>query len=502
MSIKRNWLARREMVVSLAMVALTTAPLSAASSGDSNGTDRPAVQAAPVNVSRLIISYRHQPGLADAAALEALGGAVRYVYRLVPAIAVSLPADAAVAAGALPGVALIEPDVECFAIDINNTWGVERIGGGFAHAQGARGAGVRVGILDTGLDYNHPEFAGRFAGGYNFVGGNGDPMDDHFHGTHVSGTIGAALDLTGVVGAAPEVELYALKVLNARGSGNFADVIAALQWCVDHDIHVTNQSLGSFTNPGQAVENAYNAAWEAGILHVAAAGNFYGIFGVSWPARYDSVIAVGATDRNNNHAAFSDSGPQLELAAPGVDIRSTMPGGGYGLASGTSMASPHVAGAAALVIAAGIADANNNGRVNDEVRDRLGATAIDLGREGRDSLFGFGLVNAQACLAEPMSLQASDLARGQRATFVVSGARGGATVALLYSVSGTGPTPAPQLGVLLSLASPMLAAIGQANANGVATFERTIPANAPTIDVWLQAAAPARVSRVVKRHIN
>ena len=209
-----------------------------------------------------------------------------------------------------------------------------------------------------------------------------------------------------MVGVAPEARLYALKVLDQTGSGDFSNVIAALQWAVDHGVQITNNSYGSSQDPGSIVQAAFDNAAAAGILHVAAAGNSGNCQGtgdsVLFPARYGSVIAVAATDPSDVSPCFSSTGPAVELSAPGVSINSTVPGvpgGGYELLSGTSMASPHVAGTAALVISAGVTDTNGNGRVNDEVRTILDNTAHDLGPAGRDTWYGFGLVDAAAAVA-------------------------------------------------------------------------------------------------------
>jgi hypothetical protein len=182
-------------------------------------------------------------------------------------------------------------------------------------------------------------------------------------------------------------------------------MIAALQWAVDHGIQVTNNSYGSAQSPGLAVQTAFDNAAAAGMLHVAAAGNSGTCEGtgdnVLYPARYASVIAVGATDSADASQCFSSTGPKVELAAPGAVVNSTIPGGGYEMLSGTSMASPHVAGTAALVISTGLADSNGNGRINDEVRQILIATAHDLGIPGRDTWYGYGLVDAAAAVQPP-----------------------------------------------------------------------------------------------------
>jgi subtilisin len=362
---------------------------------------------APGDRVKVLIAFRSAPGAADEALVRGAGGQVRNRFHLVSAIAATLTPEAVAALRANPRVALVEPDVRIFAVDaeLDNSWGVKRINAGTVHAGGNSGTGVKVGIIDTGIDYNHPELAANYAGGWDFVNTDADPFDDNKHGTHVAGTVAAVDNDLGVVGVAPQASLYALKVLDASGSGDFSAVIAALEWAVDHGLQVTNNSYGSTQDPGTLAQQAFDNAAAAGIVNVAAAGNSGNCAGtgdsVTWPARYDSVIAVAATDQNDVSPCFSSTGPKVELAAPGVNVNSTVPGGGFELLSGTSMASPHVAGAAALVIASGIADANSNGRINDEVRAALDNSAHDLGNAGRDTWYGFGLVDVAAAIAGP-----------------------------------------------------------------------------------------------------
>jgi len=258
------------------------------------------------------------------------------------------------------------------------------------------GTGIKVAIIDSGIDYNHSDLDDNYSGGWDFVNGDNNPddpthdgpMDDDGHGTHVAGTVAAEDNESGVVGVAPEAKLYALKALEG-GSGYWSDIMAALQWCVDNGIQVTNNSYGSSGDPGYTVKDAFDNSATAGVLHVAAAGNSGNPPGrgdnVGYPARYLSVIAVAATDQSDKRARFSSTGPDVELAAPGVAINSTLLGGGYGEKNGTSMASPHVAGVAALVWAV------NPGWSNETVRTQLRDTAEDL---GDSSLYGNGLVNA------------------------------------------------------------------------------------------------------------
>lgn len=355
----------------------------------------------------VLIGFNRQPGPAEEALVRRAGGSIKYTYHLVPAIAASLPENAIDALRRNPNVTTIEPDglfhkID-FATELSNTWGVNRIGAGTVHGNGDTGANVKVAIIDSGVDYTHPDLGGclddacKVAGGFDFVNNDSNPMDDDGHGTHVAGTVAANRDGLGVVGVAPDAKLYALKVLNSSGSGSYSDVIKALQWVVDNSIKITNNSYGSSGDPGTLVKAAFDNSYAAGVLHVAAAGNSGNCAGkndsVIYPAKYSSVIAVAATNQSDTRSCWSSTGPAVELSAPGVTIKSTKMGGGYVEFSGTSMASPHVAGAAALLLGTGASLSNA------QIRDILTSTAQDLGAAGQDSLYGFGLVNTAAAVS-------------------------------------------------------------------------------------------------------
>ena len=261
-------------------------------------------------------------------------------------------------------------------------WGVNRIDAEYAWAY-SRGAGVTVAVIDTGVDRRHPDLA--VAGGVNYVPRSlykpVDPNgwdDNNGHGTHVAGIIAALDNTIGVVGVAPAATLYAVKVLDKNGSGYVSDVISGINWCAANHIQVANLSLSTQTD-WTPLHTACDQAAAAGVLLVAAAGNDGSA--VDYPAAYSSVIAVAATDRYDQKASWSSYGPQLALSAPGVGIKSTWPGGLYAVASGTSMAAPHVAGVMALALAAG--------RTTN-----LGLSADDLYAPGPDVYSGAGLVDA------------------------------------------------------------------------------------------------------------
>jgi len=350
----------------------------------------------------VIIGFKSTPGHADKDMVRGHGGDIKYSYTIINAMAAKLPEQAIENIRKNPRVRYVEMDGEVHTLDaeLDNSWGVKRIGAGTVHATQNKGTGIRVAILDTGIDYDHSDLEGNYKGGYDYVNDDAYPMDDNGHGTHCAGIVAAKDNGEGVVGVAPEADLYAVKVLNSGGSGYESDVIAGIQWSVSQGIDVISMSFGG-SGHSQSLQDACDEAYyRSDIVIVAAAGNNGNPPGkgdnVDYPARYDSVIAVAATDSNDNRARWSSTGPAVELAAPGVSIYSTVPGG-YGTKSGTSMACPHVAGTAALAIGEG------------NVRQCLQNTAEDLGDLGFDTKYGYGLVDAEAATGSAVTLESIEV---------------------------------------------------------------------------------------------
>lgn len=238
--------------------------------------------------------------------------------------------------------------------DREQPWGVQRVKAALVWPR-AQGRGVKVAVIDTGIDPAHPDLRGAVAGGFNAVDVSkpGEWSDKEGHGTHVAGTIGARRDGDGVVGVAPQASLYSVRVLDENGNGTYDDVIAGIQWAVDNGVQVANMSLGA-DEGSPALEQAVKEASRRGLLIIAASGNAGGPVG--YPAKYPETIAVGASDKTDKTAWFSNRGPEVDFIAPGVDVLSLKRGGGTETLSGTSMATPHVAGLAALALSMGARD--------------------------------------------------------------------------------------------------------------------------------------------------
>lgn len=359
------------------------------------------------DTSRVIVVFKDDMKTEDVDFIEKCGGKMKQHLKLINGGVIEIPTKAIDSLKKNSRVKYVEPDIKVHSFQEIIPWGVDRIDADAVWTFGNKGIGVNVCVIDTGIDYTHPDLDDNYKGGYDFVNDDGDPLDDNGHGTHCAGIIAAENNTEGVVGVAPEINLYAVKALDRFGSGWLSDIIAGIEWSVENNMDVISMSLGTSTY-SQSLEDACNAAYNAGIILVAAAGNEGdgdpNTTETSYPAAFDSVIAVGATDKNDGVADFSNTGPYLELTAPGVNIYSTLPtyrvtltrtyGYDYGTLSGTSMACPHVAGVAALIIAA------NPGISNAEVRQILQQTADDIDENGWDPAYGYGLVDADEAAAK------------------------------------------------------------------------------------------------------
>jgi hypothetical protein len=262
-------------------------------------------------------------------------------------------------------------------------WNLQILGLKEAH-EITKGRGATVGVIDTGVDYTHSELEHCFDMedlGYDFVNDCDDPMDQEGHGTHVAGTV--AGEYTGV---APAAKLYAIRVLDSNGMGSLFDVMSGVEWAIRKKLDVINLSLGS-QGSSKSEEELYKAAYNSGMCICAAAGND-GDNRYNYPAAYDGVIAVAAIDRYKKRAYFSNMNDKNDLAAPGVDIRSSVPNNGYELYNGTSMATPHVSGVCALA-------KSYRQESSSEIEKRMKDNAENLGIKEE---YGAGLVRADKLL--------------------------------------------------------------------------------------------------------
>jgi subtilisin len=306
-----------------------------------------------------------------------------------------------------PNVEYIEEDrVKYQALAQTLPWGIDRVDADVLHSNGDTGAGADIAVLDTGIDSDHPDLQGNIQGGKCFsadccgeASGGGGPFgcstnnntcnyawdDDNDHGTHCAGTANAIDNTEGVVGVSTEANLYAGKVLDGCGSGSLSSIAAGIEWAADQGFDVASMSLGA-SSGDQTLKDAVQYAADKGLLMVAAAGNDGPCTDcVGYPAAYSEVIAVSSTDDTDSLSDFSSTGPEVEIAAPGTDVYSTVPSG-YDTFSGTSMATPHVSGAAGQIMADGTDAAT--------ARQTLRDTAEDIGLASNEQ--GYGLLDAEA----------------------------------------------------------------------------------------------------------
>jgi len=315
-----------------------------------------------------------------------------------------------------PNVRYVEENGRMHKLAQKLPWGIDRVDADVLHGNGQDASGATIAVLDTGLDDDHPDQGSRVVGGKAFEtecgsesggcrfggeGYNGNDCnyawsDDDDHGTHCAGTANAPDDTEGVVGVSTAADLLAGKVLTGCGSGSYSAIASGIKWATDQGADVISMSLGGDSG-SSALQDACQYAYDNNVVSVAAAGNSGPCSDcVSYPAKYSTVVAVSATAEDDTLADYSSTGPEVELAAPGSNVLSTIPPesddgstyeNGYTEFSGTSMATPHVAGAAAQVVAETDLTDNQN------VIDRLKSTAEDIGLSSNEG--GAGLVDAE-----------------------------------------------------------------------------------------------------------
>ncbi|WP_425430442.1 S8 family peptidase [Desmospora activa] len=262
-------------------------------------------------------------------------------------------------------------------------WGPQRIQAPQAWDVTRSSSSIRIAVVDTGVQYNHPDLSGKVVRGYNYVERNWDPYDGNGHGTHVAGIAAAATNNgVGIAGMAPNAQIYAVRVLNNAGSGTLADVASGITHSADNGSHVINLSLGSSAG-SSSLESAVNYAWSRGSVVVVAAGNA-GNTAPQYPAYYSNALSVASTTSSDAKSSFSTYGSWVDVAAPGSSIYSTYPTNSYASLNGTSMAAPHVAGVAALLAA--------QGRSNSQIRAAIQNSADSI--SGTGSYWRYGRVNA------------------------------------------------------------------------------------------------------------
>ncbi|KZR57566.1 S8 family peptidase [Pseudobacillus badius] len=327
-----------------------------------------------------------------------------FVFSELPAAAVELTETQKKMLEFQPGIHSVEYDQEVQQSAQRVEWGFKAVAADKRIPNTLSGKGVKVAILDSGIDKTHPDL--QVAGGACYMtilqldGCKDSYNDDNGHGTHVAGIVAAKNNDIGVVGVAPGAQIYAVKVLNKLGDGTTSTMMAGVEWAIKNKMDIINISISSpllDSNLQRMIQRAYNS----GILVIAAAGNegppLTGEWSsVQYPAKFPEVIAVSSIDSNRRHGELASVGKEVELAAPGENIYSTYPTAmktmsgaqGYETLSGTSMASPYVTGLAALY------KEKYPTMTNSQIRALLQKNAIDLGEKGRDVYFGFGLAQA------------------------------------------------------------------------------------------------------------
>ncbi len=401
------------IILAILGMAITPVPTLADAHTAPNGQARSGV--------RLIVKYQSTP--TSSLRLNEVPVHEGVVVDRIPqlnAVVVQVPAtrvQAAIAAyQADPRVAYVEEDARVMAAFTPNDpeFNLHQYSPQLIHADQAwditRGnADILVAVVDTGADMDHPDLQNKIVAGWDFVNDDSDPSDDNGHGTHVTGIIAAATNNgLGIAGIGFNTRVMAIKVLSSSGAGYYSKVAQGITYAADHGARIINLSLRG-TVDSSLLKDAVDYAWNKGVLVVAAAGND-GSDSPVYPAAYDHVLAIAATDWNDQRWSISNYGDYIDLAAPGVGIYSTDWEGGagpYASRSGTSMASPHVAAVAALMLAV------NPNLTNQDLENLLKSSATDLGDPGWDPYYGYGRVDAYR------AVQAAQVAGGTEVSATV-----------------------------------------------------------------------------------
>ncbi|MFB6367749.1 S8 family peptidase [Paenibacillus elgii] len=264
-------------------------------------------------------------------------------------------------------------------------WGIKMMQTERLWAQGFTGKGIKIAVMDSGISYTHPDLQGRVKRGLNVLDPGQAPIDDYGHGTLVSGVLLAQHNDIGIVGIAPDANLYPVKVLDSNGTGHIPAIIKGIEWCIENNIDIINMSFG-IAKDNTELRDSIRAALDANIIIVASSMNTYGRE-AGYPASYEGVISVASIDSNFQPGESSPIG-KIDFSAPGVDVISTSMNNDYELYSGTSLAAPHISGFIALLL-----QKDPESRAN--IKKELMKLTIDLGRPGNDEVFGNGLVVSQ-----------------------------------------------------------------------------------------------------------
>ena len=353
---------------------------------------------------QILVKFKSDTSIPEAAQIHRqLGGHVKETIPGIDAQVVTVPKGQAMAKAQayssndrvayaeldFVAEAVGSPDDPCFGYQ----WGLTKIAASQAWDVTTGSPSINIAILDTGVDLDHPDLADKIVSNINFS--SSPTVDDvRGHGTHVAG-IAAAMTNNGigVAGLGYSSTIMNVKVLGDSGAGTYGAIASGVIWAADNGAEVINMSLGG-SSASSTLEDAINYAWSKGVVVVAAAGNNGNSMPI-YPAYYGNCIAVAATYPWDAKADWSNYGDWVDVAAPGGGIYATVKNNGYDYKSGTSMASPHVAGLAALVFTT-VSDTNSDGKLNDEVRSRIEVSCDDIGISG----IGSGRINAARAVGD------------------------------------------------------------------------------------------------------